>query len=117
MRILYVENHSRLARIVAAQYLSEHRVIVVPSLAEAREQLAETGRADDPFAVVLLDYDLDDGKGDSLLPDLVKIMPRLRVVAVSSHQKGNEVLLQAGADAVCPKMELHTVATFLSELV
>ena len=65
MKILYVENHAVFAANVISQFLSEHSVTVAPSLAEARKALA-TGS----FGLLLIDYDLDDGKGDKLLREL-----------------------------------------------
>jgi DNA-binding NarL/FixJ family response regulator len=59
--------------------------------------------AEQPFDVVLLDYDLDDGKGTDLIEWIKQQSPRPAVVAVSAHQYGNDALLAAGADAVCSK--------------
>lgn len=64
MRILFVENHAPFAQVAIAQFLAGHDVIVAPSLAAARA-------AKGPFDVVLIDYDLDDGKGDVLVRELV----------------------------------------------
>lgn len=62
MRILYVENHRRFAKLTVQQFLASHEVVVVPSLAAARQALAQGS-----FEAVLLDYDLDDGKGVELI--------------------------------------------------
>ena len=56
MNILYLENHAVFAEQVTRQFLREHRVTVVPSLAAARSALASGS-----FDLVLSDYDLDDG--------------------------------------------------------
>jgi DNA-binding response OmpR family regulator len=81
VNILFVENHARFARIVTQQFLSAHAVTRVTSLAAAREILNSA-----IFDVVLLDYDLDDGKGDVL----------------------------AGADAVCGKLQFSGIARVLN---
>jgi len=50
MRILYVENHAVFAASVVGQFLSQHNVTVVPSLAAARQALAT-----DNFDLLLVD--------------------------------------------------------------
>jgi DNA-binding NarL/FixJ family response regulator len=98
VRLLWVENHAVFARIAGRQFLAAHAVTVVPSLAEARRLLATHA-----FDAVLLDYDLDDGKGASLLGCLGGLPARPVVVATSAHDAGNDALLAAGADVACPK--------------
>ena len=44
MRILYVENHAVFAANVIRQFLSQHSVIVVPSISAARQALKSTWR-------------------------------------------------------------------------
>src|SRR2546428_13925257 len=84
MRILYVENHPVFAKNVIAQFLSQHVVTVVPSLAQARRAL-ETGG----FDILLVDYDLDDGKGDALVKELgISGSPPI-AIGVSSHDEGS----------------------------
>lgn len=61
MNILYVENHAAFAETVKQKFLSQHFVTVVPTLSAAREKI----RAN-VFDVLLVDYDLDDGKVLSL---------------------------------------------------
>jgi DNA-binding response OmpR family regulator len=107
MRILFVENHLPFARGVMRQFLAEHEVTLVPTLAEARQALA------DPFHVVLVDYDLDDGQGDELVRELRRAGNPLRVIAVSSHDAGNEALIAAGADAVCGKLDFARIGSLL----
>lgn len=109
MRILYVENHKRFAAIAVAQFLASHEVLVTASLAEARQAIAEGS-----FDAVLLDYDLDDGKGSELVEELRAMSPRPVVVAVSSHQAGNEALVVAGVDAVCSKMHFSKIGQVLA---
>jgi DNA-binding response OmpR family regulator len=111
MRILYVENSARFAQIVTRRYLTEHEVNVVPGLAAARAALAQSS-----FEAILLDYDLDDGKGDALVFDLQNLAPRPFVVAASSHQGGNDALMAAGADVVCGKMQFSNIEAVLAAL-
>ena len=96
MNILYVENHAVFASNVIRQFLSQHAVTVVPSLAAARVALA----AGD-FQVALVDYDLDDGKGDELVRETHAQESHTSTIGVSSHDEGNATLLSAGADAAC----------------
>lgn len=110
MRILFVENHARFARLTTKQFLYEHQVTTVPSLCGAREALKHD------FEVVLVDYDLDDGKGDELIRELSSQNPRPKVIAASSHQPGNDAMLAAGADAVCSKMGFAAIAQTIEEL-
>jgi CheY-like chemotaxis protein len=110
MRLLWVENHAGFVRVAGRQFLSEHSVTVVPSLAAARAALAAAH-----FDAVLLDYDLDDGKGAELVA-LVRQM-RTVVIATSSHEDGNAALLAAGADAVCPKAKFAAIGAVLASCV
>jgi len=75
MRIVYVENHEVFAANVIRQFLSQHSVTVVPSLSAARQAL-ETGS----FDLLLVDYDLDDGKGDELVRELTATGKALAVI-------------------------------------
>jgi CheY-like chemotaxis protein len=100
MRILYVENHAVFAANVISQFLSQHAVTVAPSIAEARRLLAAGG-----FDLLLVDYDLDDSKGDVLVEELRVSGKAVPIIGVSSHDDGNFALLRAGAMAVCSKME------------
>lgn len=104
MRILFVENHVRFARITRLHFLSDHEVAVVPSLNAAREQLQNSS-----FDIVLLDFDLDDGKGVELFAVIENLAVRPYVVAISSHADGNALLKKAGADEICPKNEFHKI--------
>jgi CheY-like chemotaxis protein len=80
----------------------------VPSLGAARIALAGA-----LFDAVLLDYDLDDGKGTELLAVVRELQPIPLVVATSSHVTGNQALMDAGADAVCPKARFAEIAAVL----
>jgi CheY-like chemotaxis protein len=98
LRILFVENHAVFAATAVEQLLCLHEVTIVPSIAAAREALARG-----PFDVALVDYDLDDGKGDELVRQLGAAGIELPIVATSAHDEGNRAILAAGADAVCAK--------------
>jgi len=112
MNILWVENHRRFARIAALQFLGGHAVTVVPSLAAARAALAEQS-----FETVLIDFDLDDGKGDKLVRELQSSLDRPWIVAASSREAGNRALVAAGADLVCGKLEFSRIGGVLSQLL
>lgn len=73
-------------------------MVIAPSLCEAREQLRAGA-----FDAVLVDFDLDDGKGDVLVRELKDTRFSGRIVGISSHEQGNAALLAAGAHASCPK--------------
>jgi DNA-binding NarL/FixJ family response regulator len=111
MNLLWVENHPQFARIAARQFLAGHDVTVVPSLAEARAALS--GRS---FDIVLIDFDLDDGKGEALVRELCSAPGRPWVVATSSHEAGNRALVEAGADAVCSKLQFARIGEVLGQL-
>ena len=112
MRILWVENHPRFVSVVRNQFLAGHELTVVPSLEAARVAAAAGG-----FDAVLVDYDLDDRKGDLLVRELREKLPRVAIVATSSHENGNQALLAAGADAVCGKLEFSRIPNLLESLV
>jgi DNA-binding NtrC family response regulator len=111
MKILYVENHAIFASQVCQQFLSEHVVRVVSSLAAARQALASSS-----YELLLVDYDLDDGKGDELVWACHVLHPTLRIIAVSAHEAGNAALLKAGACAVCGKMEFDKIQDVIRSL-
>jgi DNA-binding response OmpR family regulator len=108
MRLLWVENHAVFARLAGRQYLPGHAVTVVATVAAAKQALAAA-----VFDAVLLDHDLDDGKGTDLIAVIRQLPTRPAVVAVSSHDAGNEALLQAGADVVCGKLRFAEIEAAL----
>lgn len=104
MNILYVENHPHFAKAVVSEFLSSHKVYVVPTIALAKNAvLAEA------FDLALVDYDLDDGKGVDFIAFVKSIGLELQVIACSSHEKGNAALVGAGAIATCPKMDFKNI--------
>jgi CheY-like chemotaxis protein len=111
MRVLWVENHTQFVRVAGRQFLADHAVTVAPSLTDARAALAGGS-----FEVVLIDFDLDDGKGEELVRELRPMPGRPFVVAASSHEVGNQALVAAGADAVCGKLQFAHVGEVLRQL-
>lgn len=111
LRILFVENHAVFARTVSEEFLAGFEVTVVPSLAEARRQIAT-----EAFQAILVDFDLDDGKGDALVAELRAQGFAGRVIAVSARDEGNAKLAAAGADAICPKARFHEIHRALSRV-
>jgi len=110
VNILYVENHAIFAEQVVRQFLTAHRVAVVPSISAARRALLSDG-----YDLILTDYDLDDGKGDEFVRECRANHPDLPIIAVSSHDSGNAALLRAGASAVCSKMEFDCISDIVSQ--
>jgi atypical dual specificity phosphatase len=111
MRILYVENHAVFAGNVISQFLSGHSVTVAPSLTGARRAL-DNGS----FDILLVDYDLDDGKGDALVRELYASSKPMLAIGVSSHDEGNAALLRAGVVAVCSKMHFDRIQSIIDSV-
>lgn len=111
MNILWVENHPQFVRLAARSFLTAHALTVVPSLSAARAALASVS-----FDAVLVDFDLDDGKGDELVRDLRQLPGRPWLIAASAHEDGNRALVEAGADAVCPKTRFAQIGAVLAGL-
>jgi DNA-binding response OmpR family regulator len=111
MRILLVDNHPEFTVTVVEQFLGAHDVIVVPTIAGAKHQIETAG-----FDVVLVDFDLDDGKGDELVRWLRGTGSRIAVVAVSARESGNNALVAAGANVVCAKLSFAAIASVLASL-
>lgn len=111
-KILWVENHAAFARIAVKQFLHQHTVTVVPSIATARQTLSNGD-----FDVILVDYDLDDGKGTELLMEICARSPNAKVIATSSHDRGNSLLLAAGAQSVCSKMAFSKISQVIHEVL
>ncbi len=108
LKILYVENHPLFAKTVVTQFLVSHEVLVVPSIAEARQALQKKA-----YDLALVDFDLDDGKGAELVEQIHMEFPELRIIGVSAHAAGNEALLRAGANAICGKMEFDRIESVI----
>ena len=111
-RYSYIENHARFAKLTVAQFLALHQVTIVPSVVAACQVMVQS-----PFDEVLVDYDLDNGKGDELVKEIRSQSHHPFVVAVSPHQVGNDVLMAAGADAVCSKMQFTNIEAVFVQLL
>lgn len=111
MEILFVENHDVFAATVVGKFLADHEVTVVQSVGAAKAALKKR-----TYDVALVDYDLDDDKGDEFVQGLRAAGSRILVVAVSSHADGNDALMRAGADAVCRKMDFSRISRVLEDL-
>jgi CheY-like chemotaxis protein len=112
LKILWVENHAEFARLATRQFLRGHTLTVVPSLAAARAVLAVSC-----FDVLLVDFDLDDGKGTELVRSLQESLRRVPIVATSSHEEGNRALLEAGADAACSKLAFVEIRNVIKRVI
>jgi DNA-binding response OmpR family regulator len=111
MRILYVEDHARFRAAVISRFLTAHQVTVAATLAEARALLPAQA-----FDVVLLDYDLPDGKGIELMEEIQPDGWAGRVIAVSSREENNARLMAAGAYAAVGKLKFARITAVLEEL-
>jgi DNA-binding response OmpR family regulator len=112
MKVLFVENHDVFAQTVVGKFLADHDVTVVPSVGAARAELENR-----TYDVALVDYDLDDDKGDEFVRGLRAAGSRILVIAVSSHAEGNDALVRAGADAICRKMDFASISGVLENLL
>ena len=108
MKILFIENHETFSRIVVSEFLRGHEVTVTPSLSGARALMAQH-----EFELMLVDYDLDDGKGAEIVGEIASITPRPKIIAVSSRDDGNDFLTEAGADAICCKIHFHKIDSII----
>ena len=111
MRILLVENHPAFASTVATTFLADHHVEIVPSIRGALAAIR-----DHRLDVALVDYDLDDGKGDELVRWAKRSARHLSLIAISGRDDGNAALLLAGAHAVCSKLEFGRIQHVLHQV-
>ncbi len=112
MKILFIENHSTFAKIVVQMFLSDHQIKIVPSMKLALKEL-ELNR---DYKVALIDYDLDDCKGNKVALIIKQLYPNIKIIATSSHLKGNNLILKAGADATCPKMDFSNIQSVIKSV-
>jgi DNA-binding response OmpR family regulator len=111
MRVLFVENHHVFAETVIDQFLQDYEVVLAPTVAEAKAVLTQS------FDVVLVDYDLPDGKGTEVVRALRAMHFRGNVVAVSSREEGNAELRAAGAKVTCAKRDFRAIAAAIARTV
>lgn len=93
------------------KFLSEFHVTIVPSIKSATEAVNQSS-----FDIALVDYDLDDGKGDEFIAYLIRAGIDLPCIAVSSHENGNSALVKAGAVSVCSKMHFSKIASVVGKI-
>jgi DNA-binding response OmpR family regulator len=84
----------------------------VPTIAAAKQHVAGS-----TFDAILVDYDLDDGKGDELVRWLHATAVATKLIAVSARETGNAKLVAVGADAICAKTAFARIAAVLHEVV
>jgi len=108
MRILFVENNATFAGVVIPTFLAEHEVTLAPSI----ERALKLARSE-TYDAALVDYDLDDGKGDAVVAALRAQGFSNTIVGVSSHAAGNAALRKAGADSTCSKLAFEQIGTHL----
>ncbi|MBK9973165.1 MAG: response regulator [Planctomycetes bacterium] len=111
MRILFVENHEVFSALVARKFLGEHEVRIVATLREARASLAES-----EFDLVLLDDQLDDGRGEELALELRAQGTHPTIIGVSAYEDLNAALVRAGADAACGKLQFSQIEALIRSL-
>lgn len=79
-RILHVESDTDFAEVLRAAFGRRATMRVVSRLADARSILAR-----DSFDLVIVDWELPDGPGEALLPD-VSARPGLHIIGLSSRE-------------------------------
>lgn len=110
MKLLFIEDHETFAQTVTAEFLGAHVVERATTLRAAQAMM------DRSFDAVLLDYDLPDGKGDAFGRWAREKGHRAPFVACSSHEDGNALLLDAGANEVCAKGYFARIQSVLERL-
>jgi DNA-binding response OmpR family regulator len=111
-RILFLENHEVFAKTVSEAFLARHVVDIIPSVTSAL-----AAACDRPYDVALVDYDLEDEKGDEFVRRIRARGSTLAVVGVSARDEGNDALLSAGADLVCRKSDFANIGGVVEALV
>ena len=112
MNVLYVENHEHFSKAVKNEFLKDMDVTVSPTVESAIQYLNEK-----EFDVVLVDYDLDDGKGSEVIRYIRDRDINTKTIAVSSHKKGNDHMASLGANAVCEKMRFKNILNTIHEVL
>lgn len=111
-KLLYVENHPHFSKAVIANFLGGFDVSLVTSV-KAASQLSPF----EDFSAILVDFDLNDGKGDELVRTIRACNSYTPIVACSSHEAGNAKLMEAGATEVCGKMDFSKIQAVLERLI
>lgn len=108
MKILFLENNATFAQTVIEEFLQTHDVVLLPSV---HEGIACYRRG--WFDVILVDFDLDDAKGDTFVRHVRSQGDSVPLIAVSARPHGNDALIEAGADAVCHKADFRGISKVL----
>ena len=93
----------------------EIEVVSVGSLAEARERLAEGG-----IDAALVDLEMPDGEGASLIREMSSAVPRVPSLAVTAHiHRDRSVLVsEAGAVGLVDKLDsMEEIAQAIERLL
>jgi DNA-binding response OmpR family regulator len=112
VKLLFVENHEVFRQVVTAQFLSDLEVLPVARIVDARGALAR-----ERFDCVLVDYNLDDGKGTELVRWCRALGMGVPIIGVSSDEEGNALLLSAGANDLCPKASFRQLRAVIARHV
>jgi DNA-binding response OmpR family regulator len=83
VRILMVENHETFAATITGEFLQELHVVRTGSVLEALD-LFRTAQ----FDVALVDFDLDDVKGDIFIRRVREMRSAFPIVAISARDDG-----------------------------
>lgn len=111
MHVLFVEDNLEFARVALEHFLSGIEVKLAGTVGEALENLGSR------FDAILVDFDLPDGKGDSVVASFRARYPELHIIATSAHYEGNLALRAAGANATCKKADFRQIGQLLRNWV
>ena len=109
MKILYVENNPSFADVVCKCFLKDYDVTIEPTVQGAKERIEQCC-----FDILLVDYDLDDGKGNEFINYVKQQKYQSFIIAVSSHKEGNEKLKVAGANCICAKSQFSHITKIIN---
>ena len=110
--VLFAENFARLLEALPGL---EIEVVSVGSLAEARERLAEGG-----IDAALVDLELPDGEGASLIREMSSAVPRVPSLGVTAHihRDRSAVVSRAGAVGLVDKLgSMEEIAQAIERLL
>jgi CheY-like chemotaxis protein len=112
MKILYVENHDIFAKTVIDEFLSDYSVTVVPTVAAALDAITN-----DSFDLFIVDYDLEDAKGDEFVRACAQKYPAAKIIATTANDRGNVALREAGAHEICRKLQFDRIPGLITKLI
>lgn len=111
-RVLHVEDDTDLHQVIRAMAGARFDFSAATSLAEARMRLQAAS-----FDLVLLDLDLPDGSGWTLLPDIRAHQPKARVVILSGANTTLAQTRQVEAVLVKSQVEAHQLLEALTSQI